>query len=203
MADKIDMFKSFKKEYVQPQQPLLVDASDAVYLAINGRGEPGGAAFQEALAALYAMAYTIKMTRKADGLQDYVIGKLEAEWWSDDGAPLEETDRSAWNQRLSIRTPDFIDGAALTRAATALVDKGKTTQVRAVYRHEVAAHRRGQLLHLGPYDEESENWRRLEALLKAEGLVSAGYPREIYLNDPRRTAPEKLKTLLCLPAAPA
>ncbi len=202
MAEKMDLFKSFKQEYVQPKQPRLVDAGAAVYVAIEGRGEPGGAAFQEAVAALYAMAYTLKMTRKADGLQDYVICKLEAEWWSDDGAPLEETDRSAWNQRLSIRTPDFIEEAALVRAAAALVDKGKTARVRDVYRHEVAAHRRGQLLHLGPYDEESENWRRLEALLAAEGLTQTGYPREIYLNDPRRTAPEKLKTLLCLPAAP-
>lgn len=203
MTEKIDLFKSFKKEYVQPKQPQLVDAGAAVYLAIEGRGEPGGEAFQDSVAALYAMAYTIKMTRKADGLQDYVICKLEAEWWSDDGSPLEETERSAWNQRLSIRTPDFIDEAALTRAAAALVDKGKTERVRAVFRHEVAAHRRGQLLHLGPYEKESENWRRLEALLEAEGLVKTDYPREIYLNDPRRTAPEKLKTLLCLPAAPA
>lgn len=198
MSEKVDLFKSLKQEYASPKQPRLVTTTDAVFLAIEGRGEPGGADFQDAVAALYAMAYTVKMSRKADGLQDYVICKLETEWWGDDPEiALTDQPRDQWRYRLQIRTPDFVEEAELTRGAAALVDKGKTPRVRDVVFHHVPAHRRGQLLHIGPYDQEGESFERILAMIEAEGLTAAGNPREIYLNDPRRTAPEKLKTILC------
>ncbi|CAM2006338.1 GyrI-like domain-containing protein [Acanthopleuribacter pedis] len=202
MTEKIDLYKSLKQEYAAPKKPRLVQTTDALFLAITGRGAPGGEGFQESVAALYAVAYTVKMTRKADGLQDYVICKLETEWWGDDAeTALTDQPRAEWNYRLQIRTPDCVDEAEPARAAAALIDKGKSPRVRDVVFHRVAAHQRGQLLHVGPYDAEGDAFEQIRAMIEGEGLTAAGHPREIYLNDPRRTAPEKLKTILCMPVA--
>lgn len=200
--DKIDLFKTLKAEFAKPTKPKLVQTTDAVYLAVTGRGEPDGDAFQDGVAALYAMAYTVKMTRKAEGLQDYVVCKLEAEWWGDDATqPLAEVPKTDWNWRLSIRTPSRVEAPELARAAAALLDKGKTARVKDVHLHACPAHTRGQMLHVGPYEREGETFDRITAFLASEGQAPGEPCREIYLNDPRRTDPEKLKTILCLPMA--
>ncbi len=82
-TDKIDLYKQHKDQYVTPKKPVLVTMDEATYLTISGRGAPGGPEFTEKIGALYGAAFTVKMTRKFAGQQDYVVSKLEAQWWLD------------------------------------------------------------------------------------------------------------------------
>ena len=81
--DKIDLYKQHKDQYVTPKKPVLVTMDEAMYLTVTGRGAPGGPEFTDRIGALYGAAFTIKMTRKFAGQQDYVVSKLEAQWWLD------------------------------------------------------------------------------------------------------------------------
>ena len=129
-AQKIDLYKMHKTEYAAPKDPILVETKPTVYLGITGIGEPGGELFQNYVGALYSMAYTIKMTRKFEGLQDYVVCKLEGLWWLAGGSDdFSKAPRDQWRWKLMIRTPDFIAQSDLDRAVAALAKKGKSESV--------------------------------------------------------------------------
>jgi hypothetical protein len=205
-TDKIDLFKLHKNEYVAPRQPALVTIKPAQYLAISGQGAPGGEAFTDRIGALYGAAYTIKMTRKFAGKQDYVIGKLECQWWVDgksgecDGDALDSVPPDSWRWRLLIRTPDFIGQPDLDEATAKLQEKGKGgAELGDVVLTTVAEGDCVQMLHVGPYEREPETVATMRAMAVAEGLTVHGRHHEIYLSDPRRVAPEKLRTILRLP----
>ncbi len=188
---KLDLYKTCKAEYVTPRKPAFVKTKPAQYLAISGTGLPGGPEFQDAIGALYNMAFTIKMARKFAG-KDYTVCKLECRW-ENLRAP-----RDQWRYELMIRTPDFITAKDLKAAVAAkLESKGPLIkQVKLVRLNE-----RGcvQMLHVGPYDKMGETQMQLEAFATANGKKGAGRPHEIYLSDPRRVAPAKLRTILRWP----
>jgi hypothetical protein len=200
--DKIDLYKLHKKEYTAGRKPAVVAASPASYLSITGRGAPGGETFAACVTALYGMAYTIKMTGKAEGRQDYVICKLEGQYWLDG----EQTDFSAtgmdeWNWRLLIRTPEFVVQEELDRAVSALLSKGKAERARDVQLISLDEGQCVQMLHVGPYDRVGETVGDMLAFAAKENLQPTGRHHEIYLSDPRRVAPEKLKTIVRLPVS--
>jgi hypothetical protein len=123
--DKIDLYKQHKDQYVAAKKPVLVTMDEAVYLTICGRGAPGGPEFTEKVGALYGVAFTIKMTRKFGGLQDYAIGKLEAQWWCDGkGHDFTNTPKEQWNWRLMIRTPPVVRPKELDEATLSSYDGG-------------------------------------------------------------------------------
>lgn len=197
---KIDLFKQLSRsDYVKPKKPTLVETAEGCYLTISGAGEPGGEEFAAKVGALYAMAYTIKMTRKFDGRQDYVIGKLEGQWWSDRGPDLKNIPKREWRWRLMIRTPDFVTQAELDQAAKALTDKGKDPEVKAVKREILCEGPCIQMLHLGPFENEWETISQMLEFAGEAGYESHGRHHEIYLSDPRRVPPERLKTILRMP----
>lgn len=197
---KIDLFKELKKtEYIQPKSPTLVEIGEGSYLKINGAGAPGGDEYIAKIGALYAMAYTIKMTRKFDGLQDYVIGKLEGQWWSDHGPDLKTVPQEQWLWSLMIRTPDFVDATELATAVEKLIDKGKDPEVRNVRLETISEGPCMQMLHLGPFENEWETIAQMLNFAHEHGFESHGHHHEIYLSDPRRVAPERLKTILRMP----
>ncbi len=195
---KIDLFKQFKGEYKAGGKPVIIQTTPAQYLAVTGEGKPGGKLFQELVGALYSMAFTIKMTRKAAGRGDYVICKLECLWWSEAGNPA-QVPLDQWQWQLLIRTPDFVDLSDVEKAAAALLQKGKVSgvsKVNLVKKHEGQC---VQMLHLGPYDKEEETFSVMEQFLAEKKLLINGRHHEIYLSDPRRVPPERLKTILRLP----
>jgi hypothetical protein len=197
--EKIDLFKALREEYTTPSEPTIVKTTKANYLAIAGAGAPGSEAFTERIGALYAMAFTIKMTRKFGGLQDYVIGKLESQYWAEDGVDPAGARPEQWHWRLLIRTPDFVEKAELKEAARKLIEKGQTVPVRDV---ELVSLNEGacvQMLHVGPYDRSGEARTRMTDLIARDGWEVAGRYHEVYLSDARRVAPEKLRTILRLP----
>jgi hypothetical protein len=192
---KLDLFKEHKDEYAAPKAPALVEVSPAHYLAIDGRGEPGGEEFQTAIGALYGIAFTIKMTRKMEGLGDYVVCKLEALWWDTDRP------RSDWSWKMMIRTPDFVGKADLKSAAAKLVEKNKGEGADRVKLEKLEEGRCVQMLHVGPYEREHETIAGMMDFAEENGLKVAGRHHEIYVSDPRRVPPERLKTILRYPVA--
>ncbi len=194
--DKIDLFKEHKDEYVQPKKPVLVEVGPAVYLAIDGRGAPGGDEFTRRVGALYSMAYTIKMKRKFGGEQDYAVGKLEAQWWADGNECFAALPKERWIWKLMIRTPDFVEQEELDRAVAVLKKRGKTEPVDQVRLELIAEGRCVQMLHVGPYEEEGKTMELMQKFAELQGCEFHGKHHEIYLSDPRRVEPAKLKTIL-------
>ena len=217
-SEKVDLFKLHRKEYASPKKPILVNVKTAAYLAIDGRGAPGDAEFQEKIGALYGMAFTVKMTRKFSGLKDYVICKLETIYSGpagDDAAPdgddagpdgsenLGALPREEWRWKFLIRTPDFVKQKEIEKAAAVLIEKGKGAACGAVNLERIGEGRCVQMLHVGPYEREPETVALMESFAATQGLAFHGKHHEIYLSDPRRVPPERLKTILRHPVQPA
>ncbi len=199
--DKVDLFKEHKAEYEAKGKPALVEIGPATYLAIAGSGAPGSEAFTDRIGALYGMAFTIKMTRKFAGEGDYTVGKLEAQYWQGDESRYEwgPGPPEQWRWRLMIRTPDVVTATDRKEAIAVLSERGKGKCVAEVELRTVKEGLCVQMLHVGPYDRECETIAAMEERMQREGLARAGLHHDIYLNDPRRIPPERLKTIVRIP----
>jgi hypothetical protein len=196
---KIDLYKVHAADYVTPKKPVLLKIPKAQYLAIAGQGAPGGAAFQDAIGALMAVAYTMKMTSKFEAGRDYGVAKLEGQWWVEDGACFNQESKDKWFWNLLIRTPDFIGKKDLSATHAKLIAKGKPALVKQVALFPLAEGKCVQMLHVGPYDREGESIALMLAYAKEQGFDFHGRHHEIYLSDPRRAEPAKLRTILRMP----
>jgi len=195
-ARKLDLYKLHAAEYAAPRAPVLVAVRPARYLAIAGTGDPGGPAFGEKVGALYAIAYTVKMTLKRAG-RDYKVAGLEGLWWGVGGSGwLIRRKRDQWRWKLLIRVPPFVTAAHVAAAARQVLARGKTKAVGRVRLETLAEGRCVQMLHVGPYMDEGPALDAMLAFAKGRGLRFTGKHHEIYLNDPGRVKPEKLRTIL-------
>jgi len=196
---KLDLYTLHKAEYAATRKPAFVEIKPAQYLVIGGQGAPGGDAFTACIGALYGMAFTIKMTRKFAGEQDYTVCKLEGQWWCDGLANFSQAPRDQWRWDLLIRTPDFIAPDDLATAAAVLTKRGKGAGVDQVRLETLAEGTCVQMLHVGPYDQEGTTVALMKEFALSRGCEFHGRHHEIYLSDPRRVAPERLKTILRCP----
>jgi hypothetical protein len=194
---KIDVLKLHRADYAAPRQPVLLEIGPATYLAIRGRGRPGDRSFVQQIGALYGVAFTTKMQRKFDGRGDYTIGKLEARW---PGPPPSATASAEWE--LLIRTPEAVTHADVERARATLRTKDPRSPVDDVQLTSIDEGYCVQLLHVGAYDEEPRTMAAMTAFAARHHLEPHGAHHEIYLSDPRRVPPERLRTILRLPVAP-
>lgn len=202
-SEKMDLFKLHKGEYKAGASPGLVDVAPAQYLAIDGRGTPNGAAFEECIGAMYSMAFTIKMRRKAAGFADYVVGKLECTWFLPDGTgDFSQVPPEEWQWTLMIRTPEDVLREDLDRAVEVLRSKGKAARVDEVRLETIREGKCVQMMHVGPYDKVHETVVETARYCAEQGFAFSGRHHEIYLSDPRRVEPEKLKTIVRQPVAP-
>lgn len=189
-------------DYAAPKKPLLIETTPAAYLGIEGRGAPGGTGFESAVGALYGMAFTIKMTRKFGGLPDYPVWKLEARYLNLDAA-LPPPPKDDWCWQLLIRTPDWVAAEELIQAREKLAKRGRDGGCERVSLIRLAEGRCAQMLHVGPYEEECRTLERMRAHAQTQGLrFGTGPHHEIYLSDPRRVEPARLRTILRVPVAP-
>jgi hypothetical protein len=193
---KIDLYKLNKADYATTRKPALVELKPAAYLAIAGQGAPGGERFTASIGALYGVAFTIKMTRKFAGQQDYGVCKLEGQWWSEPAQDFGKLPPDQWLWKLLIRTPDFIKEEELRRAVAVLLKRGKGEDVKRVRLESLAEGLCVQMLHVGPYDKEHETIAVMKAFAEKQQCELSGKHHEIYLSDPRRVPPERLKTIL-------
>ncbi len=194
-ARKFDIYQRHKADYVTPSKPALVEMQPAQYLAIAGQGAPEGKVFQANISALYNVAFTVKMARKFAG-RDYTVSKLEGLWWANNGKSCLEVSPKDWNWKLMIRTPDFITQKDLDSAIAKLREKGKPAEVSEVKLETLDEGLCIQVLHVGPYDAEAPTIAQMEAFVGEKGLGFHGLHHEIYLSDPRRVPPARLRTIL-------
>lgn len=175
------------------------------YLMIDGHGDPNTApAYADALATLYPVAYTLKFLSRNELGRDHVVMPLEALWWSDDMASFTSArDKSTWSWTVMILTPDWITGEHVATAVAAVAKKRGDDGAPALDRLRHGSLDEGlvvQTLHIGPYDDEGPVLEEMhEQVIPAHGLAMTGRHHEIYLGDPRRTAPERLRTILRQP----
>ncbi|WP_269304525.1 GyrI-like domain-containing protein [Aeromicrobium sp. HA] len=175
------------------------------YLMIDGHGDPNVAAeYEDSLATLYPMAYALKFLSKKELERDYVVPPLEALWWADDMAAFTTArDTSQWDWTVLSLVPEWIDDAHVEAARAAVARKG-APRLDALRVETLDEGLCVQTLHLGPYDAEGPVLERMhDEVIPARGLVRTGRHHEIYLSDPRRAAPERLRTILRQPVAEA
>jgi len=189
------------KEYAAEKEPRFVQTTRAQYLMLDGCGAPGSAVFATAIATLYSVAFTTKMAHKAGGRHDYAVGKLEALWWtkSNRGASMP---RSQWQWRLLIRTPAFVTKDEVKKAIVVLMQRKKDAGVKDVHLDMLEEGECVQAQHVGPYDRESQTFAAMESFARSQGRTFCGAHHEIYLSDPRRVDPARLKTILRHPVQP-
>ena len=202
--DKIDFKKQLKPLYTPSKKDFsLVEVPEMQFLMVDGQGDPNTApAYQQALEALYGVAYKIKFTSKRQLERDYVVPPLEGLWWAEDMAVFTSMrDKDLWFWTMMIMTPDWIT-EEVYRQALEEVGQSKEPPA-ALEKIRMEPYQEGlsvQILHIGSYDDEAPTLARLHNQWMPEnGYVPNGKHHEIYLSDPRRVAPEKLKTVLRQP----
>lgn len=200
---KIDFKKELKHLYNPTARAFsVVEVPAMQFLMVDGHGDPNvSAAYAEAVAALYAVAYKLKFASKQAMGRDYGVLPLEGLWWAADMDSFTAArDKSAWDWTMMIMQPDWITPAMFAEAC-AVVQKQKGLPALDQLRLETYAEGLAvQIMHVGSYEDEAPVLQRLHhEFMPANGYAFNGKHHEIYLSDPRRVAPEKLKTVLRQP----
>jgi hypothetical protein len=199
---KIDLKKELKAFYnPTAKEVTLIDIPKMNFIMIDGKGAPESEQFAGSIQALYPIAYTIKFDKKkADGT-DFTVMAMEGLFWADDMAAFmpETADRQAWQWTLMIMQPDFISKADFNKAKEAAKKKKDNPFLDKVRFESYAEGKAAQLMHIGPYSAEGPNIQRIHNKIKGIGGKLTGKHHEIYLSDPRRVAPEKMKTVIRQP----
>jgi hypothetical protein len=202
---KRDLKRELSDLYSAPREPVLVDVPDLRFAMVDGRGDPNTAAeYAAAVQGLYSVSYAAKfLVKKATPALDYVVMPLEGLWWADDPSAFTHADKAAWLWTMMIAQPDAVTEddfeAARSKAASTAREEGVATAVRHIRLERFGEGRAAQVLHVGPYSAEGPTVARLHAFIAAQGCALAGRHHEIYLGDPRRTAPERLRTIVRQP----
>ena len=199
----------FKKEqrslYLPKAEPEILRVPPMRYLSVAGRGDPNApdGDYQRAIAVLYAVAYALRMSAKGgymiEGFFDYVVPPLEGFWRQKGSGGMDYAHKEALEWLSVIRVPDFVTAENVAWAKEAAARK-KSLDCSALSLTEIDEGLCVQLMHIGPYDAEPASAARMDRFLAENGyaadLTDTRLHHEIYLSDPRRTAPEKQKTVL-------
>ena len=194
----------------------IVDVPEFGFVAVTGTGEPGGAEFTEAVQALYSVSYGAHFRLKKLTGQAPRVMPLEGLWWVDDPAQqdivaavargevtMADSDRGSWRWQALIMQPDPIDAELIAAATAEAASKKDLPGLARLEYIRWAEGRCAQLLHIGPYAAEAPSIAALHEAIAAAGYRPRGRHHEIYLGDPRRSAPEKLRTIIRHPVEPA
>jgi hypothetical protein len=209
-SPNVDTFYKVRKGVVD-----IVTLPELSFVAVDGRGDPEGPEFADAIQALYSVSYGAHFLIKKRYRMAPRVMPLEALWWVDEPeqrdivnavargqASMTDTNRDQWRWRAMIMQPDPIDGATIGQA----IDQARGKSLPALDRLRYLRWEEGrsaQTLHIGPYAAEQPSIVRLHDGIAAAGYRPRGHHHEIYLGDPRRAAPGKLRTLLRQPVDPA
>ncbi len=199
-AKKIDLRKQLGPFYKpSSKEPVVVDVPAMDFLMVDGTGGPTeGTAFHDAMQALYGMAYTLKFSLKKQGIAEYPVMPLEALWGSEGGA-FDMEDRANWRWTAMIVLPDVVTRAHVEAARAQLQAKKDPKALPKLRFERFDEGRAAQITHIGPYAEERPTIEKLHDFIRAKGGTLAGRHHEIYMGDPRRADPSKLKTVLRQP----
>lgn len=201
----------FKKEdkdlYLPKTKPSIIEVPTMRFIMINGKGDPNTSPFyQTAVEVLYGISYAIKMSKKGgtppEGYFDYVVPPLEGLWWFEDnyfdGRVIGRKDEFNWV--MMIRQPDFVTPEVFETAKASLSKKKPGLDTSIARLEDFTEGLCAQVMHIGPYDDEPSIVAALEEFIEAHGyrteMSGMRQHHEIYLSDPRKTPPEKLKTVI-------
>ena len=200
-----DFKKEFKEYYMPKNKPQIVDIPSMNYIAVRGKGNPNDedGEYKKAIEVLYAVAYTLKMSYKTDykidGFSEYVVPPLEGFWWSDNGGDFDYSDKSELKWISVIRLPDFVTEKDFLWAVETASKKKKIDCSSAEFL-TVAEGLCVQIMHNGSYDDEPATVTVMDEYISENGCVndlgSERLHHEIYLSDPRKSPPEKWKTVI-------
>jgi len=197
----IDLRRELRALYSAAGTPAFVDVPELSFLMIDGHGDPNTApAYADAVQALYSVGYTIRfaLKRRAEPV-DAPVMPLEGLWWTPDMATFSTDDKSAWDWTMMIAVPDLVTAADVQDARASAARKHPGGSIDAVRLERFAEGRCAQVLHVGPYRDEGPTIAGLHAFIAQHGHALTGKHHEIYLGDPRRSAPEKLRTIVRQP----
>ena len=200
-----DFKKEYKDFYLPKNKPQIVNVPKANYIAIRGQGNPNeeGGAYQRAISVLYAVAYTLKMSYKTDykiaGFFEYVVPPLEGFWWQDGICGVDYSKKDEFNWISIIRLPDFITRENFDWAVKTASEKKKIDCSKA----EFLTIEEGlcvQIMHIGSFDDEPASLEKMDKYLEENGyekdFSDTRLHHEIYLSDPRKSTPDKQKTVI-------
>lgn len=199
---KVDLKKELKHLYQpSPKKVVLVDVPRMNFLMTDGRGDPHTSRqFQEAVEALYGVSYGIKFGLKQQGTDpDYTVMPLEGLWWMADGRDFDMDARDEWIWTLMIMQPDHVTQDVVNLILAQQREKKNSPSLERMRFEPFEEGLSAQIMHLGPYADEGPTIQKIHNFAKEQGHELRGTHHEIYLGDPRRTKPERLKTVLRQP----
>ena len=200
---KVDFKKTLKQFYIPSKEFVIVDVPEMLFVMVDGHGDPNTAQeYQDAVEALYSVAYKMKFISKKTLEKDYIVPPLEGLWWAEDMATFSNREKSEWDWTMMIMTPEWISVEIFDEAIKQVrkaKDPASLDQVCLERYHEGLS---VQIMHIGSYDDEGPVLAQMHSdFIPNNGFVENGKHHEIYLSDPRRVAPEKLKTVLRQPVS--
>jgi len=209
MTDKVNFTRTLDSYRARVGEFRTLEVPERHYVMVDGHGDPNTSpAYVAALQALYPVAYKMKFISKRELGRDYVVPPLEGLWWADDmRAFTVARDKSRWDWTMLLYVPEWITPevfeAAVAAAGAAAGAKPPPARLADVRLASLTEGTCVQTLHLGPFDDEAAVLARMhDEVIPALGLQLGGTHHEIYLSDPRRTAPERLRTILRQPVVP-
>jgi len=203
---KIDYKKEYKDLYLPKQQPVLIHVPEISFFMVDGSGSPQGEEYQRAIQALYALSFTIKMS-KMSGNQpedyfEYVVPPLEGFWCIQEGS-FDSKHKDKWTWTSVIRQPEFVTPQMFDWALEECRKKKPDIDISKVRFETFTEGLCVQVMHIGPYVDESPSLAKITTYIKQNGLIEdineARRHHEIYLGDPRKSPPEKWRTVLRIP----
>lgn len=200
---KIDYKKEWKHLYNPPKTEFtIVDVPRMKFLMVDGHGDPNTTQeYQDAIEALYGVAYKMKFISKKTLERDYVVPPLEGLWWAEDMETFSTArDKSQWDWTMMIMTPEWVTVDIFANAVEQVrktKNPGSLDKVRLEQYHEGLS---VQIMHVGSFDDEGPVLAEMHSeFIPGNGYIENGKHHEIYLSDFRRVSPEKLKTVLRQP----
>ena len=201
----VDLKRELAEIYSAAATPALVRVPELRYLMVDGHGDPNTAPdYAAAVEALYTVAYTIRFAlKRGPAAVDAPVMPLEGLWWTPDMATFSVEDKASWDWTMMIALPPQATPDVVADARTAAQRKKSLEAIGRVREERLAEGLAAQVLHVGPYSEEGPTVERLHGFIEEQGCRLTGKHHEIYLGDPRRAAPEKLRTIIRQPVVRA
>ena len=199
---KIDFKKEMKYLYSPSKKAFgVVDVPATNFLMVSGNGDPNTSpAYQQAVQALYSVAYKIKFSSKKTFERDYTVPPLEGLWWAEDMVAFSgKLDKDAWLWTMMIMQPNWINQEMVNAAINEVRKKDENPALEKLHFDNYHEGLSVQIMHIGSYDSEGPLIADMHAYIEENGYQSNGKHHEIYISDPRRVVPEKLKTVLRQP----
>lgn len=205
--EKFDYKKEYKDLYQPKTKPSIIEIPEMIFIAIDGKGDPNTSdEYKDALEILYGLSFTIKMSKMSgtqpEGYFEYVVPPLEGLWYVDDakfdGTNITDKSRFCWISM--IRQPEFVTEKVFENAKNALVKKKRELDLSKARLIKMTEGLCVQIMHKGTYDSEPESIAKIREFAEKSGytedISDTRFHHEIYLSDPRRCAPENLKTVI-------